>query len=141
MVDPDAGLPATEASDERPTPAGSPGADAMPNGGARDAAPEATDAGGVTTVNVDASINGGTLPVSVGAKILLTLKTIGPGSYADAQLDGDAAEYVGSDYAEVQNPGGPTQWFEFRAARVGTATVTLSHSVRPDPVVFDIVVE
>jgi hypothetical protein len=134
MVDPDAGRPALEPSAEGPT---APSDDA----GDTDAAPEVTDAGAVATVRVDASIAGGTLPVAVGAQILLTLRTIGPGNYADAQVDGDAVEYLGSDYAEIQNPGGPTQWFEFRAARVGTATITVPHSVQSTPVVFDIVVE
>ena len=52
----------------------------------------------------------------------------------------NTVEFVSSGYAAVQNPGGPTQLFTFRAVSPGQATVSIPHTMG-STFLFDITVE
>ncbi len=71
--------------------------------------------------------------VSVGRKLSVTLQTIGPGSYGTPEISSDAVEFLEMTFPELQNPGGPMQVYEFRAAAPGPADVVIPHSVRAEP--------
>jgi hypothetical protein len=92
---------------------------------------EADAAAASSTLDVGADVEGTTVVVDVGEELILTLQTIGPGNYEEAVVTGEAVESLGSEYATLQNPGGPTQLFHFRGVAPGQATVSIPHTTRP----------
>jgi hypothetical protein len=109
------------------------GSDIADGGGnAASAGSNEADAGAAnSTLEVGADVEGTTVMVDVGEELILTLQTIGPGNYEEAMVMGDALESLGSEYATLQNPGGPTQLFHFRGVAPGQATVSIPHTTRP----------
>ena len=83
---------------------------------------------------------GSTVNAEVGQAIQLTLHTIGPGNYDSPSSSEPVLRFVGEDDPKAQNPGGPTQLYEFDAESAGTVTVTIPHTSRPDPFRMTVVV-
>jgi hypothetical protein len=86
------------------------------------------------------SATGSTVNAEVGQTLKLTLHTIGPGNYDSPSSTEPVLRFVGEDDPKAQNPGGPTQLYEFDAASAGTVTVTIPHTYRPDPFSMTVVV-
>lgn len=84
---------------------------------------------------------GSTVHAELGQAIEVTLHTIGPGSYGSPSSSAPVLSFEGEDDPKAQNPGGPTQLYEFHAENRGTVTVTIAHSVRPDPFSVTVVVQ
>ena len=66
-------------------------------------------------------------------EVELTLGTVGPGQYGTPTISSPAIRFEGMTFPAVQNPGGPTQVFNFRAVAAGTAVVTIRHDTKPAP--------
>ena len=81
-----------------------------------------------------------TVNVEVDQMLEVTLHTIGPGNYASPSSAEPVLHFVGEDDPKEQNPGGPTQVYQFRAENAGTVTVTIPHTHRPDPFSMTVVV-
>ena len=94
----------------------------------------------LTTITLADGDAGSTVNAEVGQTLGLTLHTIGPGSYDVPSSSEPVLRFVGEDDPKVQNPGGPTQLYEFRAQTAGTVTVTIPHTYRPDPFSMTVVV-
>ena len=65
-------------------------------------------------------------PISavVGQEIDITLRNVGPASYASPPLiSSGALTYLGVDVVPPYNPGGPTQRFRFKAVATGQAVI------------------
>ena len=64
---------------------------------------------------------------AVNERLELTLRTVGPGSYADPVISSPALSFDGTTFPAEQNPGGPTQIYRFHCVAQGTALVTIPH--------------
>ena len=71
--------------------------------------------------------NGRDMMVSFHQEVHVTLQTIGPGQFGKPVVSSAAVEFEGMSFAAVQNPGGPTQLYEFRTVDNGAAVVTIPH--------------
>jgi hypothetical protein len=77
---------------------------------------------------------------SVGDRIEITLRTIGPGEYANPPaISAPAVVFVDVAFVGPSVPGGPTQRFRFRAASRGMAVITFTNT-GVGPTVTDTVV-
>ncbi len=63
-----------------------------------------------------------------GQRILVTLQTIGGGSYGEPTVSSPSVRYAGQAPAAQQNPGGPRQVYQFEAVSAGAATVEVPHT-------------
>lgn len=70
--------------------------------------------------------NGHHVTASVGQQIQVTLTTVGPGSYGEAQVSSPAVEFENNALGMPLNPGGPTQIYIFRAANQGEAAIAIA---------------
>lgn len=62
-----------------------------------------------------------------GQDVVLRAGMIGPGGFDSlASVSAFAVRFAGSSYAPLQNPGGPTVDFRFRAEEPGISTVKIS---------------
>ena len=79
---------------------------------------------------LDRSNTGQEVAVPIGQAIELRLQTIGGGQYQDPQITGSAIRFEGSAFAKPadQNPGGPKQYYHFRATEEGEAKIRIPHS-------------
>jgi len=78
---------------------------------------------------LDNTDNGRLLSVEVGDEIDLTLQTIGPGQYDEhPTVSSPAVVFSKVSLPAAQNPGGPRQLFEFRAAAAGRAVISIPHT-------------
>ena len=69
------------------------------------------------------------LDASVGAEIIVTLQTIGPGEFASPPvISSNNVRFVDVSQADVAVPAGPTQRFRFKAVAPGRAVITLRHT-------------
>jgi hypothetical protein len=75
--------------------------------------------------------------VTPGQQFSVDLGTVGPGPIWDSvpQISSGAVSFVSvKEPPYIQNPGGPTQRFTFRAAAPGTVTITFRRSGTADVV-------
>jgi hypothetical protein len=88
------------------------------------------DAGEAESGDLELTIRAAGTRVHLGLHhtLTLTLTTIGPGQYGEPQLSSSAVRFVKSWLPALQNPGGPTQRYEFEAESSGTAEVSIPHS-------------
>jgi len=70
--------------------------------------------------------NGHNVTAVVGQQIEVTLATVGPHSYGEAQVSSPAVEFENNALGVPANPGGPTQIYIFRAASQGEARVEIA---------------
>jgi hypothetical protein len=75
--------------------------------------------------------NGQIVTASVGQQIDIVLNTIGPGNYDVPQLSCSAVRFERFGLTRLQNPGGPTQEYHFRAAAEGEAQIQIAHTQFP----------
>ena len=92
-----------------------------------------SDAGAGAAVLLSDDASGATKTLSVQQGVDITLHTIGPGNYDTPQLSSNAVKFVGMSYPGTQNPGGPTQLFQFEAVSAGASTITIPHTQRSEP--------
>ena len=64
----------------------------------------------------------------VGQEIDIALQTIGPGSYATAEISSSSVEFIDTSYPEGQTPAGPKQLFRFKAVAPGEAVITMERT-------------
>lgn len=76
---------------------------------------------------------GSNVPAAPGQDIDVTLSTIGPGEYSTPSISSDSVQFLGVITPAAQNPGGPTQEFQFGVERPGTAVITIPHTVKSTP--------
>ena len=84
-------------------------------------------------VELTSQADGRTVELTMNQEVELTLGTIGPGQYGNPTISSPAIRFEGMTFPAVQNPGGPTQVFNFRAVAAGTAVVTIPHDTKPAP--------
>jgi len=95
----------------------------------------------VTPIFLADSDSGSTVNAEVGQVLEVTLHTIGPGSYEEPSTSAPVLRFLGEADPKEQNPGGPTQLYEFKAESGGVITVTIPHSVRTDVFSITVVVQ
>jgi hypothetical protein len=78
-------------------------------------------------VELDGGNSGQAVTATVGQEIRVTLGTIGPGNYGDPQISSSAVRFLNMTYPKEQNPGGPTQVFQFEAVSPGRADIRIPH--------------
>jgi hypothetical protein len=69
--------------------------------------------------------------IAVGRELDITLGTVGPGPAYDTipQISSPAVRFLSlTEPSDLQNPGGPTQFFRFEAQMAGRAIVTFRRS-------------
>ena len=80
-------------------------------------------------VSLDARDNGRIVAVQRGDEIDVTLQTIGPGEYNEVpDVSTGAVVFLKESLPGLQNPGGPRQLFQFSAAAVGLAVISIPHT-------------
>jgi hypothetical protein len=84
-------------------------------------------------IGLDNSSNGRTVSVAPGARIDVTLQTIGPGQYGTPTVSSGSIRFSGESSAGEPNPGGPRQLFRFEAVTVGRADITIPHTTVDPP--------
>ena len=90
--------------------------------------------GSVTDVQVKGD-DGRSLDAAVGQQVVITLQTIGPGSYASPPaISSGAVQFVDVRQSSTPVPAGPTQEFRFLAVAKGTAVVRFTHTEMGRPV-------
>ena len=83
---------------------------------------------------------GSAVTVAVGQQIKIALQTIGPGEYSTPSISSDSVHFLNLSVPAGQNPGGIQQDFWFDGTSVGSAVVTIAHTVR-DPFVVTVTVQ
>lgn len=78
---------------------------------------------------INSSDAGKLLTFARNQEVDLTLQTIGGGQYGEPEVSSPAVRFEGMSFPAVQNPGGPTQIYQFRAITQGSAVVTIPHSI------------
>lgn len=86
--------------------------------------------------DMDATVN-----AVVNREIEIKLQTIGAGEYSSPRISSESVRFLNEVVPAAQNPGGISQNFLFRAEGVGTAVVTIPHTVRSRAYEVTIVVE
>lgn len=71
--------------------------------------------------------------VALDERLELTLRTVGPGKYSDPVISSPALTFDGTTFPAEQNPGGPTQVYNFHCVAKGTALVTIPHDSGREP--------
>jgi hypothetical protein len=71
--------------------------------------------------------NGSIVNLAMNQYVYLKLQTIGPGQYGEPVLSSAAVSFEGMTFPTAQNPGGPTQVYQFRTLAAGTALLTIPH--------------
>ena len=92
------------------------------------------------------NLPGGTINMTVGQELDITLGNVGPGQYDT--IPGTASpvvRFVGVTFVTPAVPAGPTQRFQYVAQSAGRAVITLGQSGRPsglpsDTVLYTVVV-
>jgi hypothetical protein len=79
--------------------------------------------------------------LGVGQTLTLTLQTIGPGEYGDPVLSSAVVVFDGEQPAPLQNPGGPLQVYRFHGVAIGSALITIPHSMLTTPFTFTVHVQ
>jgi hypothetical protein len=78
----------------------------------------------VTLNNTD---SGRIVPIASGQAANLVLQTIGPGQYGTPTISSASVLFLGMSFPSEQNPGGPRQLYQFRAATSGQADISIPH--------------
>ena len=80
--------------------------------------------------NLDNGNAGQTVAVALGDTVDITLQTIGPGDYGTPEISSPAIlfEKMLPVSAQVINPGGPIQIYQFIACMQGEATIFIPHT-------------
>ena len=83
---------------------------------------------GSGTIELSDADSGKTVSASVGQELDITLHTIGPGQYGTPSVSSAAVRFSKVSFPMGQNPGGPTQLFQFEAVAHGTARIEITHT-------------
>jgi hypothetical protein len=91
-------------------------------------------------LDVDNTQNGQTITATLDQKIVVYLKTIGPGQYGDPQLSSPAVRLVSAGFSPgPPDPGGPVQIFRLVTDSPGRAQLHISHTGMSPP--FDLTID
>ena len=82
-------------------------------------------------VELTSQADGTIVELVMNQEVELTLGTVGPGQYGKPTISSPAIRFEGMTFSAVQNPGGPTQVFNFRAIAAGTAVIAIPHDTKP----------
>jgi hypothetical protein len=88
---------------------------------------------GALPASSEVEVTGSDVNLGVGQTLALTLQTIGPGEYGDPVLSSAVMVFDGEQPAPLQNPGGPLQVYRFHGVGIGSALITIPHSMLTTP--------